>query len=584
MDLSQFPLDDATKNNINTWLTGSYDKDTQDEIRRLLKENIKEIIDSFYKTLSFGTGGLRGIMGVGSNRMNAYNVRAATQGLANYINKTPGKHSVLIGFDSRNHSKEFAEETAKVFAANGIKVFLYKELRPVPLVSFGCRYKKCSAAVMVTASHNPPQYNGYKVYWSNGAQVLPPHDVGIINEVNLITDPKMVKISSLDNPLIEYITDEMDKAYLDAVRSLQIYPDMNKKDGKNLKVVYTSLHGAGITLVPKILNDWGFTNITLVPKQTIPDGNFPTCASPNPEERETLKLGIQTLMETSGDILIATDPDTDRIGVVVRHEGKEVILNGNEFACVAAYSLFESMKEKGTLPEKAALIKTIVTTELLVAIANGYGKKCFDVLTGFKYIGEMIDKWQQDKNGYEFIFGGEESYGYLWGTSVRDKDAVIASALACEIALRAKNKKQTLVDVLYEIYHRFGIHREKLLSLTYTGKEGSEKMQAVMQTLRQNHPQSFANIAVVAVDDYISSTKTFYPTLKTEAIPLPKSDVLMFWLADKTKLVIRPSGTEPKIKIYCASSLKDFETLEKGIEDCDAYVDKILASMKENLG
>jgi len=400
MERAEVVIDADTQKNIDRWLQGDYDSKAKEEIRRLQRENPAELLDSFYTTLSFGTGGLRGLIGVGTNRMNAYNVRAATQGLANYIaTQTPKgeRHSVVIGYDCRNGSREFSEEAAKVLAANGIEVFLYAALRPVPIVSFGVLYKKATAGIMVTASHNPPEYNGFKVYWDYGGQVLPPHDQGIIDEVNRITSNEMVKTVALSHPLVHEVNGEIDKAYLKAIHEWQFHPGDNHSHGKDLHVVYTSLHGAGITMVPAALTDWGFTTLTIVKEQETPDGNFPTVKSPNPEEHAALSLGIEKLKEVKGDLLLGTDPDTDRLGVVVMHEGKPFFFNGNEVACLLMEHICTSLKQTQSMPPKPMFIKTIVTTELFRKIAEHYGGTCLDVLTGFKYIGEKIAQWEEEK-------------------------------------------------------------------------------------------------------------------------------------------------------------------------------------------
>ena len=583
-DLSAF--DAETQKHLKSWLNGAYDEQSKNEIRRLLKEHPQELIEAFYTTLAFGTGGLRGIMGIGSNRMNNYTVTTATQGLANYINKQPKAnkpHSVLIGYDCRNNSKLFAEESAKVLAANGIKVFIYSELRPVPLVSFGCRLKGCTAAIMVTASHNPPEYNGYKVYWSDGSQVLPPHDSGIIKEVYAISDLSEIKTTELSNPLIEVIQGEIDHAYLDTIRKLQLTPNLNKNEGKDLKIVYTPLYGAGITMVPKALKDWGFTNLYLVDEQSTPNGNFPTTPRPNPEEKEALELGIKKLIDIKGDILIATDPDSDRMGVVCLKEGVPIIFNGNEIACICLAYILETMTKNNNLPEKAAFIKTIVTSELFATIASAYKKPCFNVLTGFKYIGQIITDWENSKDGYEYIYGGEESYGTLLGTHARDKDAVIASALIAEVALNVKKQNMTLKDYLLKIYEKYGVYREKLVSLTFPGKEGVSKMHGIMDKLRNQTTKSFNNTLVVMIDDYKKSTRTNILNGQVQKITLPVSDVLVYWLKDGSRLVVRPSGTEPKIKLYGEVSSRSFKTVEEGIKECDTRVANLLESLKKDL-
>jgi len=583
-------FDQMTQTNVTSWLEGHYDEETKAAIRQLLRDNPQAIIDAFYTRLSFGTGGLRGIMGIGTNRMNPYTVRAATQGLANYIKTQPlpaanEKHAVFIGYDSRHHSKQFAEESAKVLAGNGIQVYLFKELRPTPLVSFGCRYKNCTAAIMVTASHNPPEYNGYKVYWSDGGQILPPHDQKIIAEVNRIVDPTMVaRVSNIDHPLIELVGEEVDEAYLKAIQSLQNYPEQNQAKGHLLKVVYTSLHGTGITLVPKLLPAWGFTSLSFVDQQIIADGGFPTVASPNPEERQALALGIEKLKACQGDLLIATDPDADRVGAAVKHQDQIQLLTGNQIACLCLDHICEALTQQKRMPERAAFIKTIVTTELFATIAQAYQKPCFNVLTGFKYIAQKIREWEQDSKGYEFVFGGEESYGYLYGAYTRDKDAISIAALLCEVSLKAKLQGKTLIDVLHDLYRKYGLYHEKLLSIHFEeSKAGKEQIAIAMRQLQDSPPYSIGGMRVLTLEDYQRSIKAHLDSGKKEPISLPKSDVLSFTLEDGSKLVVRPSGTEPKIKLYGGVVKKDFHSILEGLSDCEKHVDRLLKAMGERI-
>lgn len=582
-------FDPVTQKNVDLWLEGQYDEETKATIKQLLLEDPKQIIDAFFTNLTFGTGGLRGIMGVGTNRMNFYTVRAATQGLANYILKHPQKtdkeDAVFIGYDSRHHSREFAEETAKVLAGNGIKVYLFKDIRPTPLVSFACRYKKCTAAVMITASHNPPEYNGYKVYWSDGAQLVPPHDLGVIAEAARIVDPTQVKtVGSISHFLIEEVGTEIDEAYLEAIRTLQNYPQINQKEGHQLKIVYTSLHGTGITIVPNALKEWGFTQLAFVEPQIIADGSFPTVRVPNPEEHAALKLGIDVMQKTQSDLLIANDPDADRMGIAVAYKEEAVLLNGNQICALLLEHILEALTKQNRLPAKAAFIKTIGTTELFQAICNAYQRPCFNVLTGFKYIAEKIHEWEVLSDGYQFIFGGEESYGYLIGTYARDKDAVVCSALICELALQAKLDGKTLVDKLYDLYRKYGIYQEKLLSINFgETKEGKEQMTLGMQKLRASHLATIVDSPVIAIEDYETSVKFYLKTGQTEPITLPKSDVLLYWLEDGTKVMVRPSGTEPKVKIYCGLVEKSFNGISEGIETAKKRCDEVLLFMKKLL-
>lgn len=560
-------MDDATKKNISEWLEGPYDLETKEAVRKLQEENPKELEDAFYRTLTFGTGGLRGIMGVGSNRLNLYTIRAATQGFANTLKRhSEGQkqQSVLIGYDSRDNSRAFAEESAKVLAGNGIKAFLFEEISPTPLVSFGCRHLKCSGAIMITASHNPKEYNGYKVYWNDGAQVVHPIDGEIIEEVEKITTPQMVRsVESINNPLIEIVKDDVKVAYLNAIVPLQNYPKENASKGSELKIVYTSLHGAGMVLFPDALKLWGFTNVGFVDKQVIPDGSFPTVKYPNPENPAALELGIAKVMENSADILIATDPDADRVGIAVMHEGEVHLLNGNQVACLCLEHLCHALEEQGRMPERGAFVKTVVTTELFQAIADAYHKPCFNVLTGFKYIAELIRDWENSENGYSFIFGAEESYGYLLGTLARDKDAIIASALICEMALRAKLQGKTLIDLLNDLYEEYGVYVEKLLTVKCPEtKEGHEQISRSLKSIQTNPPKEIAGLKVVVFEDDA------------------KASMLVFWLSDKTKIIIRPSGTEPLVKVYCAVTKKVTSSVSDTILVCEQHADNILESLQ----
>jgi phosphoglucomutase/phosphomannomutase len=523
-------MSEDVQKKIQSWLEGAYDAETKAEIRKLLVVDPKTLSDAFFKDLSFGTGGMRGVMGIGTNRMNIYTIRKATQGLANAIKKRAGQnHTVFIGYDVRHHSREFAEEAAKVFSGNGIKALVSKEICPTPLVSFACRYYKCTAAIMVTASHNPPEYNGYKVYGADGAQVVSPFAEEIMEEVKKITSPDQVLLRDG----FEEVGSEIDDAYLEKLKELQMLPEMAKIP---LKIIYTNLHGTGIRLIPKALKSWGYTDLHFVEKQKALDGDFPFAKSPNPEESKALELGVAMLKEEKGDLLIATDPDADRIGVVA--DG--VRFSGNQMACLCLHHICTHLKEKGELPANAAVVKTIVTTELFQKIAVHFQLKCIDVLTGFKYIGELIGIWEKAFDGYQFIFGAEESYGCLFGTFVRDKDAVSAACLIAEMTASAKAQGKTLKTMLDEMDQKYGIYRETLINLKFPeSKAGMDEMKALMNKLRSSKLESIGNVPVSYVEDFLEGFKE-----------LPPSDVLCYRLEDGSKIVIRPSGTEPKIKIY----------------------------------
>ena len=521
------------------WLSEDYDQATREEVKRLMENDPKELEESFYKNLEFGTGGLRGIMGVGTNRMNKYTVGMATQGVANYLKenfKDLPQISVAVSFDSRNNSAEFAKITANVFAANGIKVYLFDSLRPVPELSYSIRHLKCQSGVMITASHNPKEYNGYKAYWEDGAQVTAPHDTNIINEVLKITSPAMVKFEGGEQN-IQMVGADVDEAYLSDVSTLLVSPE-SVKNHADMKMVYTPLHGTGITLVPKILSRMGFTNLSLVEAQVESNGNFPTVKSPNPEENSALEMAVALAEEKGADLVMATDPDADRVGIAIRdNEGKIILLNGNQTASILTYYLLRRWKELGKLNENTYIVKTIVTTELMAAMAKAFGVKCYNVLTGFKYIASII---RENEGKATFIGGGEESYGYNAGEFVRDKDAVITCALVAECAAWCADQGKTLYQLLQDIYAEFGLYKESLISLTKKGKAGLEEIQAMMKGYRENPPAAIAGSPVVKVIDYN----------KPEETGLPKSNVLQFYTEDGSVVSVRPSGTEPKIKFY----------------------------------
>nr|WP_166154781.1 phospho-sugar mutase [Neochlamydia sp. AcF84] len=578
-------FDAVTNRNINAWLKEGYDEQTKLTIKKLLKEHPEEIADAFSTNLSFGTGGLRGLIGIGTNRINQYTIRACTQGLANYLNKQPthaAQLSVLIGYDCRHYSREFAEECAKVLAGNNIQVYIYQDIRPTPLVSFGCRYKKCDAAIMLTASHNPAQYNGYKLYGKDGAQVSPPHDQLIVKEINEITALKMIKYEKeLNHPLIKWIKDEIDQAYLKAIMPLQLYPEENKKEGSTLKIVYTSLHGTGITVVPTAMKSWGFSTIKLVTKQVTVDGNFPTVKSPNPEEEEALKLGKNTLKHVKGEILIATDPDADRVGIVINHHGHMYSVDGNQLACLLLDHILEALSKQKGLPKNAAFVKTIVTSELFQKICESYGKPCFNVLSGFKYIAEKIHEWESSLPCYQYLFGVEESCGYLYGTLARDKDAVLTSLLICEMALHTKLQGKTLIDKLHELWQKYGTYVEKTFVLKFKDTNaGKGQILRGISALQKNPPQTIGGIEVIRMEDYLTSKRMDLKTGKSEEIFLNKSEFLVFYLADESKLAIRPSGTEPKLKVYCGVRKKNFINVEEAAAEGKKHAQFLLTAFQ----
>ncbi len=531
------------------WLDGNYDQKTKEQIQNLIDHDEKELIESFYRDLEFGTGGLRGIMGVGTNRMNIYTVGMATQGLTNYVKqnfKDLPQIKVAVAHDSRNNSRLFAETTAHIFAANGFKVYLFESLRPTPELSFAIRYYGCQSGVVITASHNPKEYNGYKAYWDDGGQVIAPHDKNIIGEVMKIRSVDEVKFKGGDSN-IEMIGDAFDEIYTDEIKKLSLASDVIARQ-KDMKIVYTPIHGTGVKLVPQVLRKLGFTNIINVPEQDIADGNFPTVHSPNPEETAALAMAMDKGRQTDADIVMATDPDADRVGIAVKdNQGEWTILNGNQTAAILINYLLAKWSEKGKLKGKEYIVKTIVTTELLAEIAAQYKVPCFDVLTGFKYIADIIKK---KEGGMTFIGGGEESYGYLAGEFVRDKDAVMACALIAEAAAWAKDQGKSLFDLLLSIYADYSFYKEDLVSVVKKGKEGSEEIQQMMKNFRSTPPVAINGSAVVKIADYQSSVIKLVQEGKVEKIDLPASNVLQFFTEDGSKISVRPSGTEPKIKFY----------------------------------
>ncbi len=534
-----------------TWLDGNYNADTKAEVRRMLDAQDKtELIESFYKDLEFGTGGLRGIMGAGTNRMNIYTVGAATQGLSNYLkSQFPDlpQISIVIGHDCRNNSRLFAEISADIFSANGIKVYLFEDLRPTPEVSFAIRHFGCQSGIILTASHNPKEYNGYKAYWDDGAQMLAPHDENVIKEVNKIKDVNEIKFQG--NPaLIEIIGEDVDKIYVDKLKTISLSPDAIKKYS-DLKIVYTPIHGTGVKLVPQALRAFGFTNIINVPEQDVVSGDFPTVYSPNPEEPAALDMAIKRAIATNADLVTATDPDSDRIGVAVKDDKNEwILLNGNQIAIIFIYYLIRRWKETGKIQGNEYIVKTIVTTEVIRDIALKNNIEYYDVYTGFKWIAKVMRENEDTKT---YIGGGEESYGFLPETFVRDKDAVSSVALIAEIAAWAKDEGKSLYELLQDIYIEYGYGKEKGISIVRKGKSGAEEIQQIMSDFRSNPPEEIAGSKVKIVKDYQSLVQTNLLTGEKNTLDMPAtSNVLQFFTEDGAKISIRPSGTEPKIKFY----------------------------------
>ena len=538
------------------WLANPYfDEATKEELKGI-SEDENEIKERFYMDLEFGTAGLRGIIGAGTNRMNIYVVRRATQGLANYIAKVDKKaQGVAIAYDSRHMSPEFAEEAALCLAANGIKAYIFESLRPTPELSFAVRHLGCVAGINVTASHNPPEYNGYKVYWEDGAQITPPHDSGIMGEVKSISDWNTVKTMDKAEAekagLFQVIGKEVDDAYMAELKKQVIHMDAIEKEGKNLKIVYTPLHGTGNIPARRILKELGFENVYVVKEQELPDGDFPTVSYPNPEAAEAFELGLKLAKEVDADLVLATDPDADRLGVRVKDKNGEYHdLTGNMSGCLLAnYELSQRKAVNGSLPEDGALIKTIVTTNLADAIAKGYGVNLIEVLTGFKFIGQQILGFENSGKG-SYLFGFEESYGCLIGTYARDKDAIVATMALCEAAAYYKTQGKTLWDAMIEMYEQFGYYKDAIQSVTMKGIEGLQKIQEIMNSLRQNPPTEFAGHKVTAVRDYKADTITDVATGAVKPTGLPNSNVLYYELTEDAWVCVRPSGTEPKVKFY----------------------------------
>ncbi len=571
---------DQIKTRARQWLAPEFNEDTRKEVREMLEKDEKKLIDAFYQDLEFGTGGLRGIMGAGTNRMNIYTLGMATQGLSNYLIKAFGNTGikVAVAHDCRNNSRYFAETAANIFSANGFEVFLFEALRPTPELSFAIRHYKCQSGVVITASHNPPEYNGYKAYWDDGGQVVPPHDKGVIDEVRKITSISQIRFDSRKD-LIRIIGKETDQLFLSEVLKMSINTEVNKKHS-DTGIVFTPIHGTGGTLVPQALRLFGFTNIQTVPEQDIVDGNFPTVKSPNPEEPAALSMAIDKAKKVGAEIVMATDPDADRLGIALRNPNNEfVLLNGNQTGVLLIHYILSQYKARNKYHGNEYVIKTIVTTDLMDRIAESYNVKCYNVLTGFKYFADLIRNLEGKE---KYIGGGEESYGFLPGDYVRDKDAVASCALFAEMAAFAKENGKTLFDQLTDIYLEYGLYKEKLINIVRKGAEGAGEIKAMMAGYRSNPPKMINNSPVVKMNDYSTLVSTNCVTGKTEKIDLVKSDVLQFFLHDGSKISVRPSGTEPKIKFYFSvnTPLVSADKLEETEKSLDERISGIIEDMK----
>lgn len=571
---------DQIRIKAGSWLGEEFNDETRKEVREMLDNDEKKLIDAFYQDLEFGTGGLRGIMGSGTNRMNIYTLGMATQGLSNYIVKQCENSgiSVAIAYDCRNNSRYFAETTANIFSANGFYVYLFESLRPTPELSFAIRYYKCQSGVVITASHNPPEYNGYKAYWNDGGQVVAPHDEGIINEVRKISSVNEIRFDGKKEK-IKILGKETDDLFLKEVHKMSLNPEIIDKFS-DIGIVYTPIHGAGITMVPPALKMYGFKNIISVPEQDKIDGNFPTVKSPNPEEPDALKMAIKKAVETGAELVMATDPDADRLGIAVKDRKDEfILLNGNQTGVLLVWYILSQFKERKKYRGNEYIIKTIVTSDLIERIAEGYNVEYFNVLTGFKFFAELIRKNERSK---KYIGGGEESYGFLPGDYVRDKDAVASCALVAEATAWSKSKGMSLFELLLDIYVQFGFYKEKLINIVRKGKEGADEIKAMMTGYRNNPPEKINNSRVIKINDY--EKQISYDILKGSKtiIDLTKSDVLQFFLEDGSKISVRPSGTEPKIKFYFSvnSTLKSVDKFEETEIVLDNRINDIIKDMR----
>ena len=569
-------------NKAQSWLDGNYNEETKSEIRRMMEaEDKTELIESFYRDLEFGTGGLRGIMGAGTNRMNIYTVGAATQGLSNYLkSQFPGipQISVAIGHDCRNNSRLFAEISANIFSANGIKVYLFEDLRPTPEVSFAIRHLGCQSGIILTASHNPKEYNGYKAYWDDGAQMIAPHDENVITEV---TKTKVDDIKFDGNPaLIEIIGEKMDKAFIEAIKTLSLSPESIQRNN-DLKIVYTPIHGTGIKLIPRALKEYGFTNIIDVPEQNVISGDFPTVVSPNPEEPAALDMAVKKAIATDADLVMASDPDADRLGIAVKNDKNEwIIVNGNKTALLFNYYLIRRWKELGKLKGNEYVVKTIVTTEIIKQIAERNKVECYDCFTGFKWIAAVI---RENEGIKTYIGGGEESYGFLPEDFARDKDAVSSCTLMAEIAAWAKDNGKTLFELLQDIYLEYGFGKEKGISVVRKGKSGAEEIAQMMNNFRLNPPTGIAGSEVVLIKDYKTlKMKNITTGVETDLEMPATSNVLQYFTADGTKISVRPSGTEPKIKFYI--EVRGSMHSRAGYDAADAAANQKIDAVRASLG
>ncbi|WP_372905037.1 phospho-sugar mutase [Rhodohalobacter sp.] len=573
-------MDKNVREKINHWLEGNYDEETKAELQKMLDNgNTEELTDAFYKDLEFGTGGLRGIMGIGTNRVNKYTLGMATQGLSNYLKKVYSDEQikVVIAHDNRNNAEKFASIVADVFSANGIHVYFFESLRPTPELSFAIRELGCHSGVMLTASHNPKEYSGYKAYWNDGGQVIKPHDKNIIAEVDKIESVDQISFER-DETLVEKIGPEMDQNYIERVASESIYPEVIESQ-KDLSIVFSPIHGTAVDIVPRALKEVGFTNVNLVEEQCTPDGDFPTVVYPNPEEKEALTMALNKAKEINADLVMATDPDADRVGIAIKNpEGDFELLNGNQTGVLLFNYVLSAWEKKGLFRGNEYIVKTIVTTYLIDEIAKSKGVKCYNTLTGFKYIGALMTELEGEE---KFIAGGEESYGYLVGDHVRDKDAVVACTMIAEMAAYYKDQDQSLYDALIDIYVSYGLYKEELISTKKAGKKGAEEIQKIMDGLRHEAPESFAEQKVITVKDYMHLTETDVETGRVNSIDFPASNVLQFITEGGYIISARPSGTEPKIKFYISvnGELSDKSQYLKRAGELDKVIEQIKSEL-----